>query len=112
MRPSTKAYLLVGPQGAGKSTWARSRSAEHSTDIYFDAILVKRSERARVLAIVRPYGIDAIAVWFQTSLETCSARNAQRPDDEIVAEQAILNVFVALEPPSVEEGFKEVLIVA
>lgn len=111
-RPSTKAFLLVGPQGAGKSTWTRSRSAELSTDIYFDAILVKRRERARVLEIVRPFGIDAVAVWFQTSLETCLARNAQRPMDEIVAEQAIRNVFAALEPPSVEEGFEEVLVVA
>lgn len=109
--PSTKVYLLVGPQGSGKSTWARSRSAQHSPDIYFDAILVKRSERARVLEIVRPFGISAVAVWFQTSLPNCLARNALRPNDEVVSEQGIRNVFAALEPPSIEEGFEEVLIV-
>jgi hypothetical protein len=110
--PSTKVYLLVGPQGSGKSTWARARSAEHSVDIFFDAILVKRSERARVLEIVRPFELGAIAVWFQTPLQSCLARNAQRPEDEVVSEQAIRNVFAALEPPSIEEGFEDVLIVA
>jgi len=108
--PSTKVYLLVGPQGSGKSTWARSRSAEHSVDIYFDAILVKRSERARVLEIVRPFELGAIAVWFQTPLQSCLARNALRPEDEAVSERAIHNVFAALEPPSTEEGFEYILI--
>jgi predicted kinase len=109
--PSTRVYLLVGSQGSGKSTWARARSAEQSADIFFDAILVKRSERARVLEIVRPFELGTIAVWFQTPLQSCLARNALRPEDEVVSEQAIRNVFAALEPPSIEEGFEDVLIV-
>lgn len=110
--PSTKVYLLVGPQGSGKSTWARARSAELSSDIYFDAIVVKRSERAQVMQIVLPIGLRAVAVWFQSALETCLARNALRPADEIVAERALRNVYAALEPPSIDEGFADVLIVA
>jgi predicted kinase len=63
------------------------------------------------MEIVLPIGLGAVAVWFQTSLETCLARNAQRPADELVAERAICNVFAALEPPSIEEGFEAVLVV-
>ena len=48
---------------------------------------------------------------FQTPLQSCLARNALRPEDEVVSEQAIRNVFAALEPPSAEEGFEDVLIV-
>ena len=51
-------------------------------------------------------------MWFQTSLQNCLARNALRPNDEVVSEQAIRNVFAAMEPPSIEEGFEGVVIVA
>ena len=47
-RPAT-VYLLVGPQGAGKSTWVKNRPLAEAA-VYFDAILVKRSERAEILS--------------------------------------------------------------
>jgi predicted kinase len=53
----------------------------------------------------------AVAVWFDTALDVCIARNAARPVDERVPEQAIRNVHAALEPPTLEEGFAEILVV-
>jgi hypothetical protein len=48
-------------------------------------------------------------VWLKTLLEICIARNAMRPSDELVNERAIRNVYSAIEPPELEEGFVEVI---
>jgi AAA domain len=109
---ATRVYVLVGPQGSGKSTWARQRAADEPNAILFDAILVKRSERSPILTKARDRGIPAIAVWFRTPLDVCLARNAARPADEVAAEQGIRNVYAAVEAPTQSEGFAEIIEVA
>lgn len=108
---NSRVFVLVGPQGAGKSTWARSLARSDPTAIIFDAILVKRVERAPILESVRKHAGKAMAIWFTTSLDDCISRNASRPQDERVPEQNIRNVHAAIEPPTLEEGFNELLIV-
>jgi predicted kinase len=105
----TVLYLLVGPQGAGKSTWARQTMIDHPNAIIFDAILVKKAEREPLLNAANQHQIPTVAVWFQAPLEVCLAQNAARPTDEIVPERAIRNVFAALEPPTCAEGFERVI---
>lgn len=102
-------YLLIGAQGAGKSTWARARSIEEPAAIIFDAILVRRIERAPILAAASARGVPVVAVWFRTPLDACVARNAARPADEIADETGLRNVFAALEPPSTNEGFARIV---
>jgi predicted kinase len=110
-RASRRIYVLVGAQGSGKSTWGRATHAREPDAVIFDAILVKRSERAPILAEARRQGVPAVAVWFRTSLEACLARNRARPSDEVVSERALRNVFAALEPPTEAEGFASVIVV-
>jgi hypothetical protein len=107
----SKVVVLVGPQGAGKSTWVRAYTARNPTAIVFDAILVKRSERRPILEAVSRRGGQVMAVWLRTSLEACISRNASRPAAEVVSEQAIRNVHAAIEPPSLDEGFCEIVVV-
>lgn len=111
-RLDAKVYVLIGPQGSGKSTWAQRRTIEEPDAIIFDAILVKRSERQPILERVQQHSRTAVAVWFRTPLDVCLARNASRPPDEIAAEQGIRNVHAALEPPSHAEGFAEIIEIA
>lgn len=106
---STKVYVLIGAQGSGKSSWARRKATEDPNAIIFDAILVKQSERAPILARALERGLAAVAVWFRTPLEVCLARNAVRPADEIADEQGIKNVYAAIEPPSLTEGFDDLI---
>lgn len=106
---ATVLYLLVGAQGAGKTTWLRANQDRLGPDAaVFDAILVKRSERQPLLDISRAHDVPTIAVWLDTPLESCLFRNAHRPVDEIVPDSAIRNVHAAIEPPIVEEGFLSV----
>ncbi|MCW5635093.1 MAG: AAA family ATPase [Rubrivivax sp.] len=104
-------YVMVGAQGSGKSAWARKQKLLEPRCAIFDAILVKRSERAPILAAAREHGVPAVAVCMRTPLAVCLARNAARPPDEVVDEQGLRNVFAALEPPTEAEGFSTVLVV-
>ncbi len=107
--PTGTLYVLVGAQGAGKSVWARSCIGHDTNAVVFDAILVKRSERAPVLAEANRQGTRAVAVWFHTPLAICLQRNASRASDAFVNEQALRNVFAAIEPPTAQEGFADVV---
>ena len=108
---STKLYVMIGAQGSGKSVWARRRVLEEPDCVLFDAILVKRSERAPILAAARKRGVPAVAVWLQTPLDVCLRRNAARPADEVAGERGLRNVYGAVEPPQLAEGFASILIV-
>ena len=107
--PRSRLYLMVGAQGSGKSTWARRAIADDPDAIAFDAILVKRAEREPLLVQARRFGVPAVAVWCRTPLALCLERNAARPPDEVADEQGLRNVFAALEPPSIAEGFIRVV---
>lgn len=102
-------YLMIGAQGAGKSTWARQRTAIDGTAIIFDAILVQRFERAPLLAAAARHGVPAVAVWCRAPLALCLARNAARPADVVADEQGLRNVFAALQPPALDEGFERIV---
>lgn len=106
---ATSLYILVGAQGAGKTTWLRSNADRLGSDAaVFNAILVKKSERKPLLDIARAHDVPVIAVWLDTPLEICLLRNARRLDDEVVPDSAIRNVHAAIEPPTTEEGFSSV----
>lgn len=108
---ASEVLVLVGPQGAGKSSWARSYAAKNPSTIIFDAMLVTRAERAPILRAVKEHSGTAVAIWFDTPLDICIARNATRPVDERVPVQAIRNVHAALEAPSRNEGFDDVIVI-
>jgi diamine N-acetyltransferase len=107
--PGATLCLMIGAQGSGKSCWARRHVASERDAIVFDAILVQRFERAPLLAAAAHHGVPAVAVWCRTPLALCLARNAARPADEIADEQGLRNVFAALQPPSLDEGFERVV---
>jgi shikimate kinase len=105
----TKVFVMVGPQGAGKSSWVRNNKRGNYDAIFFDAILVKRSERKPIIDAAKAHGVQVIAVWLKTPLEMCIARNASRPCEELVDDRAIRNVYAAIEPPGLGEGFAKVI---
>jgi predicted kinase len=53
------------------------------------------------------------AVWFQTTWETCLARNSQRPPDRQVPPEVMehLRQQLATDPPTPTEGFALVEVV-
>jgi len=103
--------MVIGVQGAGKSTWTRNRLAEPYDGIYVDYSFATKSSRSRVIEIAKAAGVQVSVVWLKVSLDTALWRNKGRPADEVVPADAVENVFKIFEPPSLSEGFQEVTIV-
>lgn len=102
-------YLVCGIQGAGKSTWIRSNASQLAPCVFFDAALPRAIHRAPTIKIARASGVAVHAVWVDTPVEEALRRNSRRPDDERVPEASIRSVAVQFEPPTVLEGFEDVL---
>ncbi|GAA5006149.1 hypothetical protein GCM10023206_11420 [Acinetobacter puyangensis] len=104
-------YLLVGAQGSGKTSWVKHKMQVETDCIFFDAILVKKSERMPILQYAQQFDLPCVAVCLMTSLQQCLERNRQRPTDEIVNTMALRNVYQAYEQPTLEEGFADILFI-
>ena len=104
-----KIYIMIGCQASGKSTWAKKQLQLEKNIIIFDAILVKRSERALILTQTQAFNLITVAVVMHSSLDQCLTRNRLRPSDERVNDNALRNVFQALEYPTFSEGFNAII---
>ena len=98
-------YVVVGVQGAGKTTWVQANAALLAGSVVFDAALPAKRHRAKVLACAKEVESPVVAVWVEVPLEVALKRNQSRVPDKRVPEAAIRNVFSMLEPPSTDEGF-------
>ncbi|QIO06642.1 AAA family ATPase [Acinetobacter shaoyimingii] len=105
-----RVYLLIGAQASGKSTWAKEKNNSEPDNIIFDAILVKKQERKSIINLIHNKKIAIIAIVFHTSLALCLKRNETRALDTRVDESALRNVFNAIEMPSLDEGFREIIV--
>ena len=107
--PDARLFVVVGIQGAGKTTWVQQNADALGTGaFFFDAALPRAVHRARVVSIAKACGVPAVAVWVQAPLEVALARNQQRRADHHVPDAAIRSVHSMMEPPSISEGFVEV----
>jgi predicted kinase len=107
--PGARLFVVVGVQGAGKTTWVQ-RNAEQlgPNSFFFEAALPRAVHRARAVAIAKDCGVPAVAVWVQASLEVALARNELRRVDHRAPEVAIRSVNSIMEPPSTAEGFADI----
>lgn len=82
-------------------------AAEHQTDLVFDATNVSRARRAPLIALAHRHGLSPVAVYLECPLETAHQRNQQRQFP--VPRNVVERFGGQLEPPSMEEGFDEVI---
>jgi predicted kinase len=103
-----KVILLLGVPGSGKSTHARRADADDV--VVFDGYFGVRARRARALEIARDAGVPVEAVWIDTPLDECLARNDRRSPDRRVPYEVIRAMAAELtaDPPTLAEGFAAV----
>jgi GNAT superfamily N-acetyltransferase len=112
--PNARLILVIGVQGAGKSSWIELNRAagEDNHCLYFDAALPRRKHREPILVLAAQHGVSVTAVWLRTSLEQALTRNALRRSDHQVPQASIKAVAAAFEPPCRSEGFVEIVVVS
>jgi predicted kinase len=131
---------MVGLQASGKSTWvgrhlaathtvvskdhwpnARRREARQrrvvaelldaGTPVVVDNTNPSPEDRAPLIAAARAAGVPVRAVWVDTPVEVCLARNDAREGRARVPLQGLLGTRSRLTPPTRDEGFDRVDVV-
>jgi hypothetical protein len=130
LRPLRHAVLLIGVQGAGKTTFYLQRfsgthahisldvlgSRERERRVFCEAVGARsplvvdntnatRVERERYLSELLSAHYDVEAFFFPLELRAAIARNGRRTDKKPVPVPALIRTWKRLEPPSGEEGF-------
>jgi predicted kinase len=128
--------IFIGLQGAGKSTFYRSRFAqthrhiskdkfpnarnrekrqqtllreafEQGASVVVDNTNVTRADRARLIVAGQSAGARVIGYYFESQIQECLARNSQREGKARVPDVALYVTANRLELPSYEEGFAQ-----
>ena len=128
-----EAVLLIGVQGAGKSTFFRERFFDTHVRINLDMLRtrrrerllleaclagrqpfvvdntnVTRAERARYLAPARAAGFRVVAYFFDVAPRDALRRNLQRAGHRALHPAAVFGTAKRLEPPALGEGFEAI----
>jgi predicted kinase len=140
MAPPLEVVVLIGLQGAGKSTlYARRFAATHAhvskdklrhhrrpaerqlslidealadgRPVVVDNTNLTRASRAPLIAAARRRGARVVAWVLSTPLPLCLERNARREGKAHVPPFVIRNAARAFEPPLPEEGFDDIVLV-
>ncbi|HEY4316177.1 MAG TPA: AAA family ATPase [Herbaspirillum sp.] len=105
-------FIVLGVQGSGKSTWIKKHGKRFGGNaIFVDAALPGVRHRARILSLAKDTGTSVKAVWMDVPLEIALYRNRQRILEEQVPQDVIEYVFFHFEPPTLVEGFAEIIVV-
>jgi predicted kinase len=128
--------ILIGLQGAGKSTfYQRHFAATHAyvsrdrlrnnrrprrreQELIRQSLRERRSivvdnthptaaDRAPIIALAREFGARTIGYYFESRLEPCLARNRQREGKSRVPDVALIATAKNFEIPRLAEGFDE-----
>ena len=131
-----EAVILVGVQGAGKSTFYRERFFDTHVRINLDMLRTRNRERrllnacldagqsfvvdntnpkavdrAKYVEAARAKGFRVVVYFFDVPLRDAMQRNNQRKLRQKIPPVAVAGTHKKLEPPSKDEGFDQVFTV-
>ena len=131
-----EAVLLVGIQGAGKSTFYRERffdthvrisldmlKTRHRERILLHACLLAQqpfvvdntnvlaSERAVYIEPAKDAGFSVLAYYFDVELRAAIARNNRRQGKQAIPVRGVIGTYKRREPPKLEEGIDRIFTV-
>lgn len=88
---------------------ARARLAAGCSETWIDSTALTRLERRNWIRFAELNGCPVEAVFFDTPLPVCLARNLSRR--RVVPSAAMKRMAARLEPPSLEEGFDRITVI-
>jgi len=132
-----EAVIFVGIQASGKSTFYVERffkahvrinldmlRTRHRERILLDACLAAKqssvvdntnptaADRSPYIQTAKAAGFETVGYYFQSKVDDCLSRNANRPEKERVPDLAILGTYKRLEVPALAEGFDRLFCVS
>jgi predicted kinase len=66
-----------------------------------------KEDRRKYIEAAKAAGFRIVGYYFQSQVEECKGRNAQRPQGQQVPLAGILGTYKRLEIPTLDEGFDE-----
>jgi predicted kinase len=129
-----EAVIFIGLPGSGKSSFYKERffsthvrisldllKTRHRERLFLDACLATeqrfvidntnptRSDRSRFIEATKAARVQyaIIGYVFESTVEDCLRRNAEREEPERVPDVAVLSAAKKLERPSLDEGFDQ-----
>lgn len=124
--------LFIGLQGSGKTTFYKQKFADthlrlnldmlrtrHREQILLEASLRAKqpvvidntnptpADRARYIIPAKAARFRVIGYYFESLVEECERRNAQRPTKQVVPVAGLLATHRRMVPPRMAEGFDE-----
>jgi predicted kinase len=122
--------ILIGIQGAGKSTFCQQRFFDTHIRINLDMLRTRRREacivdacfaskqrfvvdntnptqydRSRYIKPAKAAGFKVIGYYFEPDIEACDKRNQGRPSAQVVPSFVLKATCDKMQKPSLEEGF-------
>jgi predicted kinase len=79
--------------------------------LIIDNLSISSSSRAAYIDIAKTTKKAISAIFINTDLATCLARNKEKPPEDIVPESIISNFIARVEFPERKEGFKDILVI-
>ena len=124
--------ILIGIQGAGKSTFCQQRFYDTHIRINLDMLRTRRREarivdacfasrqrfvvdntnptkydRSRYIVPAKAAGFQVVGYYFEPDVNACDERNRKRPSTQVVPGFVIQATCDKMEEPSFDEGFDE-----
>jgi predicted kinase len=87
----------------------RARLSAGCTETWIDTTALTRRERRSWIRLAELLGCPVEAVFFDTPVQVCLARNAAR--DRIVPPAAMQRMASRLTPPTLDEGFDQITVI-
>lgn len=127
-----EAVILIGMQGAGKSTFCKQQWFDTHVRINLDMLRTRNREQQLVSACIaarQPFVVDntnptiqerslyirnaksagfrVVGYYFASRLQDCARRNESRPSKQVVPVKGLLGTHARLQLPARNEGFDE-----
>ncbi len=122
--------ILIGIQGAGKSTFCQQRFFDTHIRINLDMLKTRRREacivdacfgsrqrfvvdntnptqydRSRYITTAKAAGFTVVGYYFEPDVNACDERNRKRPSAQVVPGFVLKATCDKMQKPSLEEGF-------
>lgn len=122
--------ILIGIQGAGKSTFCQQRFFDTHIRVNLDMLRTRRREacivdacfgsrqrfvvdntnptqfdRSRYINPAKTAGFKVVGYYFEPDLDACDQRNRKRPSAQVVPSFVLQATCNKMEKPSLDEGF-------